>query len=143
VSIRDQWLKPPATHDQFFRPLAASELPDTGDRTSFETGAVRDASEGKGLPSEIPPCALRRIALRFGQGAVKYERGNWRKGIPITRYLDAIARHSWSLAEGDAEEDHAGAVAWNSVAMIWTLEEIEAGRLPKELDDRPFLRATR
>lgn len=129
------------------KPVDCSEgvttLPDSGARTSFDTGAVRDASEGKGLPSEIPPCALRRIASRFAEGAVKYERGNWRKGIPITRYLDAIARHSWASAEGRTDEDHEGAIAWNAVAMIWTLEEIEAGRLPKSLDDRPFVVASR
>jgi len=116
-------------------------LPDTGSRTNFDTGAVRDAAVGKGMPAEIPPTALRRIALRFEMGAVEkgYGRGNWRKGIPASRYIEAIARHSWSAALGETDEDHLAAVAWNTVCLMYTLEQIEAGLLPKELDDRPFV----
>lgn len=118
----------------------AFKLPDTGERTNFDTGAVRDAMTGRGIPSEIPVCSLMEVAVRFEEGAVKYERGNWRKGIPISRYLDAIARHSWAVALGKTDENHPAAISWNSLCMSWTLREIQAGRLPKELDDRPFAR---
>ena len=34
-------------------------LPDSGERSLFDTGAVRDAMEGKGMPSLLPIAALR------------------------------------------------------------------------------------
>jgi hypothetical protein len=115
-------------------------LPDSGARTSFETGAVRDAMTGKGLPSEIPPCAIRALAKRFEDGCAKYSRGNWRKGIPLSRYQDAITRHTLAWSEGQTDEDHLGAVLWNAACALWTEREIAAGRLSAELDDRPYRR---
>lgn len=117
-------------------------LPDSGERTNFDTGAVRDASPGKGLPSDIPPIAIRMIAKRFEDGSAKYSRGNWRKGIPLSRYYDAIFRHTMLWGEGDTSEDHLGAVGWNMAAAAWTESQIKSGRLPKELDDLPFRAAT-
>ena len=57
-------------------------LPDSGARSEFATGAVRDASIGKGYFAMIPPEAETRIARRFEDGARKYGPDNWRKGIP-------------------------------------------------------------
>lgn len=123
---------PPSARD----PLAT--LPDSGDRTEFATGAVRDAMSGKGLPSLIPPEALRRLARRFEDGATKYGRDNWQKGIPLSRYNDAILRHTLAAAEGQTDEDHLGAVLWNAAAWVWTEDAINSGRLPEELDDRTY-----
>jgi hypothetical protein len=110
-------------------------LPDSGARTNFDTGAVRDAMTGKGLPSLIPPEAIRRLAVRFEDGATKYGRDNWQKGIPLSRYNDAIIRHTLAAAEGQTDEDHLGAVLWNAAAWVWTSAAITAGDLPAELDD--------
>jgi hypothetical protein len=118
--------------------LAQSSIPDTGERRSFSTGAVRDASLGKGHFHSIPPIALRKLAKRFEDGAKKYAKNNWMKGIPLSAYVDSINRHLLAIAEGDTTEDHHGALIWNSCAMTWTDEEIQAGRLPKELDDLPY-----
>lgn len=112
-------------------------LPDSGSRTHFDTGAVRDASTGKGVPSMIPPDAIRRIGRRFEDGALKYDRDNWKKGIPLSRFYDAVIRHSMAWLEGQEDEDHLGAVGWNYSAAVWTEDEIKAGRLPASLDDRP------
>lgn len=113
-------------------------LPDSGSRSEFTTGAVRDAMSGKGLPSLIPPEAIRRLACRFEDGATKYGRDNWQKGIPLSRYHDAIVRHTLAAAEGEREEDHLGAVLWNAAAWIWTEDQIRDGLLPGELDDRTY-----
>lgn len=123
-----------SVHDIVMEPT----LPDSGDRTQFDTGAVRDAMSGKGLPSLIPPEAIRRCARRFEDGANKYGLHNWMKGIPLSRYQDAITRHTLAAAEGQTDEDHLGAVLWNAAAWVWTQDEIEAGRLPESLDDRPY-----
>jgi hypothetical protein len=117
-----------------------NQLPDTGTRSEFATGAVRDAMSGKGLPAQIPPEAIRRLALRFEDGASKYGVQNWMRGIPLSRYVDAIIRHTLAAAEGQDDEDHLGAVLWNAAAWIWTERQIIEGRLPAELDDLPFRR---
>lgn len=116
-------------------------LPDSGARTEFKTGAVRDAMTGKGLPSMIPPCAIRAMAKRFEDGAGKYGNMNFAKGIPLSRFQDSIVRHLLAWSEGDTSEDHGGAVLWNMAVAMWTLEEINAGRLPKELNDLPYYKA--
>lgn len=122
-------------------------LPDTGSRSEFETGAVRDACSGKGLPSRIPPEAIRRLAKRYEDGEAKYPDAdgvpNWMRGIPLSRYFDSAMRHLLAAAEGDTSEDHLGAVLWNAAGWIWTEDAIAAGRLPSSLDALPFARAER
>ena len=112
-----------------------NKLPSSGAMTNFTTGAVRDAMQGKGYPSLIPTCSLRSLAKRFEDGATKYGRDNWRKGIPLSRYCDASHRHLWSLMEGKIDEDHFGAVLWNIACWQKTKNMIDRGLLPQELDD--------
>jgi hypothetical protein len=116
-------------------PPFINELPDSGSRTNFSTGAVRDAMDGKGFPSLIPTCALKSIAKRFEDGAKKYGRNNWQKGIPLSRYCDATHRHLWALRDGKTDEDHFGAVLWNVACWQKTKQMIDSGLLPEELND--------
>jgi hypothetical protein len=115
--------------------LLASSLPYSGKMSHFKTGAVRDAMEGKGFPSMIPVIALRSISKRFEDGANKYGRGNWEKGIPLSRYYDSASRHLWSIKSGDESEDHAGAVLWNIACLMETKRMIDSNELPNELND--------
>lgn len=110
-------------------------LPDSGKRSEFNTGAVRDAMSGKGLPSLLPRDALRRASKRFEDGATKYGRDNWQKGIPLSRYVDALYRHLWQYMDGDSAEDHGGAIIWNAMCLVQTKDWIDQGKLPEELDD--------
>ena len=116
----------------------ASDLPDTGERTKYATGAVRDASIGKGHWHAIPRIALQKMAERFEGGAKKYNRNNWMRGIPLSHYQDSAMRHIAAWAAGDASEDHMGAALWNMAAASWTEERIALGLLPKSLDDLPY-----
>ena len=81
-----------------------TELPDSGARTAFNTGAVRDSMQGKGLPSMIPTLAIMAMARRFEDGASKYGPDNWRKGIPLSRYCDAAYRHLMACRDGKTDE---------------------------------------
>ena len=112
-----------------------SKLPDTGERSEFHTGAVRDAMQGKGCPSLLPIDALRAASRRFEDGAEKYGRNNWEKGIPLSRYVDSLYRHLWQFMEGDTTEDHGGAIVWNAMCLVQTKQWIENGKLPEELND--------
>ena len=111
------------------------KLPDSGARSEFDTGAVRDSMTGKGMPSLIPIEALRAVAKRFEDGATKYGRDNWHKGIPLSRYIDSLYRHLWQLMEDDDKEDHGGAIVWNAMCLLQTKKWIEEGHLPQELND--------
>jgi len=165
-------------------------LKDSGDRREFESGAVRDMSEGKGrcdlLPaaallrisryrantrrlnndisfrsmlddsltrlmfyldgetnhdhlcaaacdlidamymeekksidilkySSYPACALLRLSKHYEAGAVKYAPRNWEKGLPI--------RHLLKCVDGQTDEDHLVAAAWNIIGAMWIEEK--------------------
>lgn len=121
--------------DSYNEEPSPSVLPDSGERSEFTTGAVRDAMTGKGSPSLIPIDALRAVSKRFEDGASKYGRDNWKKGIPLSRYVDSLYRHLWQYMEGDTSEDHGGAVIWNAMCLVQTKEWIDQGKLPAELKD--------
>lgn len=111
---------------------------DSGDRRDFGTGSVRDRAVGKGRYDLIPTMPIRRLAGLYERGAIKYGPSNWKKGQPLmASFIDSAKRHLDQLIAGEPTEDHASSVLWNVIGYMWTLNEIEAGRLPKSLDDRP------
>lgn len=110
---------------------------DSGKREEFSTGSKRDTRENKGRYDLLPPRAIKRLAQLYERGAVKYGDRNWEKGQPVTRYIDSMIRHAFQALQGKADEDHLIAVAWNALAAVETLERIEQGLLPVELNDLP------
>ena len=111
---------------------------DSGDRTQFPSGSVRDARAGKGRPSLLSPIALRRVAIHAEKGARKYSERNWELGQPLcASFFDSAQRHAQAWLEGLDDEDHMAAAIWNLCALLHTEEMIKRGRLPKELNDRP------
>ena len=105
----------------------------------YETGSVRDNNEGKGAYYLIPSLPLDLLAKLFQAGADRYGANNWQKGQPLmASYYDSAMRHLNKLKAGDKSERHDISAIWNLFAYVWTLAEIEAGFLPKELDDRPL-----
>lgn len=110
-------------------------IKDSGERVTFKTGAQRDALPGKGFFHLIPYLPHLRLAQLYEGGSKKYSANNWKKGMPLSCFIDSASRHLGKLAENWADEDHATAVSWNMFGYIWTKNEIEQGRLPAELDD--------
>ena len=43
-------------------------IKDSGERTEFESGAVRDMHEGKGRGDLLPMCVLMRLAQHYENG---------------------------------------------------------------------------
>jgi hypothetical protein len=115
----------------------AKQLPDSGVREDFETGAVREIVPGKGRYDLISPRAMHRLALRLEQGAVKYSDRNWEKGIPLSSFLNSAFRHLYQFLDGDKTEDHLAAALWNIHSLIHTEEMIAEGQLPASLNDLP------
>lgn len=97
-------------------------IKDSGDRTQFTSGAVRDMHQGKGRCDLLPPRALLRLARHFENGAVKYGDRNWEKGIPQHSFVDSAMRHLLKYMMGMRDEDHLIAAAWNILCLAETEE---------------------
>jgi hypothetical protein len=101
------------------------EIKDSGDRHKFSTGAVRDMPEGKGRCDLLPPAAILRLARHFETGAVKYGERNWEKGIPINSFIDSAIRHILKYMDGQDDEDHLVAAAWNLMCAMEMEERLQ------------------
>ena len=104
---------------------------DSGERTEFESGAVRDMHEGKGDMVSLPNSAILRLSKHYEIGAKKYGRWNYTKGIPVSSFLDSALRHIFKYLDGWDDEDHMSAAAFNILGAM----EMEAKH--KELIDIP------
>ena len=140
-----------------------AEILDSGERTVYSTGAVRDlAGEDKGscelLPLDIVASlmddsviaavyafqetgetkylidALKsfrgfeslsdmmlEVSLHYRDGAKKYGRHNWQKGIDISSYVNSMIRHYLKFKRGDDDERHDRAFVWNVLSCCWTM----------------------
>lgn len=116
-------------------------LKDSGERQQFATGAVRDKQVGKGRFDLIPPIPLKRLAMIFEAGSLKYESRNWERGMPLSRFLDSAKRHLSQFEEGLRDEDHLGQTIWNLWCLMHTQEMIKRGNLPATLADLPDYRS--
>lgn len=107
------------------------DIQDSGERTEFSTGAVRDLHEGKGRFDLLPLNAVWAVAKHCERGALKYGEHNVDKGIPVHSLFDSAIRHAvkWFLRWDD--EPHLEAACWN---LLWALEMM---LVKPEMDDRP------
>jgi len=105
-------------------------IKDSGDRTKFETGAVRDMHSGKGRMDLLPWHAIMEVSKHCEAGAVKYGEHNVDKGIPVHSLLDSGIRHAAKFITRQEDEPHLVAACWN---LLWALEMM----LTKpDMDDR-------
>ena len=95
------------------------EIKDSGERTTFETGAVRDMHEGKGRMDLLPWAAIMEVSKHCEAGAIKYGEHNVDKGIPTHSLLDSAIRHEAKYLDGWTDEPHLLAAAWN---LLWAIE---------------------
>ena len=112
-------------------------IKDSGKRTDFDSGAVRDLRINKGRFDLISPIFMKRLAIVCERGGRKYTDRNWEKGMPLMSFMDSAERHINDYKEGKRIEDNIVQAAWNLMCFCHTKEMIERGLLPKELDDRP------
>lgn len=104
---------------------------DSGERTSFNTGAVRDMHIGKGRFDLLPWYAIHEVAKHCEDGAIKYGERNVDKGIPQHSLIDSAIRHLVKYIHNEEDEPHLRAAAWN---VLWALEQETTH---KELNDLP------
>ena len=115
------------------------EIKDSGERTVFGSGAVRDMHEGKGDMVSIPWEAILRLSKHYENGAKKYQRWNFRKGIPISSFIDSACRHLAKYQCGMDDEDHLSAAAFNVLgAMLMENTMPEMNDLPLRKGKKTF-----
>lgn len=114
----------------YLRPLQTSTIP----KDTYPSGAARSAAEGRGRFDLIPYEAMLSLAKRYEMGAKVFGENNWLKGQPLSRLLSSMRRHAHQI-NYDFSEDHVGAVLWNAAAFVTMCAKMEAGILPKQLDD--------
>lgn len=107
-------------------------IKDSGERTEFASGAVRDMHEGKGDMASVPWEAILRLSRHYENGAKKYARWNYRKGINLSSYIDSACRHLAKYQCGCDDEDHLAAAAFNILGAM-LVEEVQP-----ELIDLPL-----
>lgn len=95
------------------------KIKDSGNRREFNTGAVRDMAEGKGRMDLLPWSAIIEVSKHCENGAKKYGEHNVDKGIPTNSLCDSACRHLAKYLDGQTDEDHLLASAWN---LLWAIE---------------------
>ena len=106
-------------------------IKDSGERTEFSSGACRVMHEGKGDMASVPWEAILRLSVHYENGAKKYERWNFRKGIPVSSFIDSACRHLAKYQCGCDDEDHLAAAAFNVLgAMLMENTKPEMVDLP-------------
>ena len=104
------------------------EIKDSGERTQFETGAVRDMHSGKGRMDLLPWEALVEVSKHCEEGALKYGERNCEKGIPIHSLIDSAFRHLAKYMMGMTDEDHLCAAATNLLMAMWTEDNVSGAQ---------------
>ena len=104
-------------------------IKDSGNRTEFSTGAVRDMKRGVGRMDLLPWYGIMEVSKHCEEGAEKYGEHNVDKGIPLHSLCDSAARHLAKFIAGETDEDHLRAAAWN---LLWALNQ---RKTHPELDD--------
>ena len=99
-------------------PAPATTIKDSGERTTFSTGAVRDMHVGKGRMDLLPWEAIIEVSKHCEEGALKYGEHNVDKGIPMHSLVDSAFRHLAKYTIGMKDEPHLRAAAWN---LLWAI----------------------
>jgi hypothetical protein len=97
-------------------------IKDSGKRQEFESGMVRDTTEGKiNYSAVLDGPMYDRWAIHLTKGKVKYPDvapgvANWTlaRGIEeMQRAKESLARHYSQYMRGDTDEDHGAAIFFN------------------------------
>ena len=111
-------------------------IQDSGERTVFPSGAVRDMHAGKGRMDLLPWEAILEVSKHCEEGALKYGERNCEKGIPIHSLVDSAFRHLAKYTAGETDEPHLRAAAWNILfALYMEIRHPEMQDIPARMKD--------
>ncbi len=113
---------------------------DSGQRQTYSTGMRRDLEDGKPDYTLLDIDFLTRWAELMGRGKVKYGRDNWRLASTeeeLQRFKSSALRHLFQWLNGDTDEDHSVAVAFNLAAAEMVKAKLAAkGEFVVTADDK-------
>jgi len=93
------------------------KIKDSGERQQFDSGMVRDTTEGKtDFTLALDGPMFERYAEHLTKGAQKYAKRNWMQANgreELERFRESALRHLLQWLAGDRDEDHAAAVWFN------------------------------
>lgn len=101
------------------RSCCCTEIKDSGERTVFPNGFVRDMHWGKGRMDLLPWNAIMEVSKHCEAGAMKYGEHNVDLGCPVHSLMDSGMRHAAKFITGQIDEPHLTAACWN---FLWALE---------------------
>lgn len=110
------------------------EMKDSGQRTEYSNGMVREVSDKPAfhllLPRDIPydEQMLTRFATLMQKGAKKYAPRNWELGVgeaELERAKESAHRHMMQYLCGETDEDHAAAVFFNIMQAEYIRYKLE------------------
>lgn len=91
--------------------------------------------QGKPRTDLLPSGALMGTAAVFEYGSRKYSANNWRLGIPLSRLIDALLRHTFAFMGGEDNDPESGLPHLDhALCSLMMLRETWHDR--KDLDDR-------
>jgi hypothetical protein len=106
--------------------MANFETKDSGHRSEYKSGMVRDTQDGKPrfnlmYPLDVPYSEqmLTRLAELLERGMDKYGWRNWEKADSeeeLIRFKESAHRHFIQWLTGEDDEDHAAAALFNILA---------------------------
>ena len=109
------------------------ETKDSGVREEYPTGMRRDTQAGKPRYDLIDLAFLKRWAELMSRGAEKYGERNWELAETpeeLARFKASAFRHLIQWLQGDDEEDHATAVAFNLAAAEMVKRKLDQAYQP-------------
>ena len=101
---------------------------DSGERTEFASGMVRDRADHKvnyHLAFDGP--MFKRWAEHVTKGAIKYGKRNWMKAEgyqELERAFESLCRHFYQYLAGELDEDHAAAIFFNINEIEYIREKL-------------------
>lgn len=114
-----------------------ADLKDSGERQSFDSGAVRDTGTGKSRVDLVPSWATLAYGWIMEAGARKYAARNWEKGMPVSRYIESAMRHLEAYRMGLRDEPHLWQAFWNIGGAIHTTILVYLEVYPSKFYDLP------
>ncbi len=102
---------------------------DSGQRKQFESGMVRDITEGKiDYTLALDGPLFKRLAIHLTKGAIKYAKRNWMKAQgeqELERFRESALRHFLQWYWGETEEDHFAATVFNMNGVEYVKENLD------------------
>lgn len=107
---------------------------DSGKRVKFKSGMNRDLQEGKPRYDLIDRSYLKDWAELMARGAEKYGENNWKLACSeeeLSRFKASAFRHFIQWINGDTDEAHHVAVAFNIAAAEYVKDKLDKEHFEK------------